>query len=85
MIEDGFERYLTLEEEAEVYAFMDQQRRQEMKPEVIVAISQFMSRCTLKPEEIQTFQACVQALQEAHTAATAPPAPEPQGELVTEA
>ena len=51
-----------------------------MKPEVIVAISQFMSRCTLKPEEIQTFQGCMQALQEAHTAATAPPAPAPAPE-----
>jgi len=55
-----------------------------MTPQIMVAIGQFMTRTTLKPEEIQTFQECIRALQEAHTAATAPPAPEPQGELVTE-
>ena len=71
--------YLTPEEEAEYYAFINQhQRSPDMKPEVIIAISQFMSRCTLKPEEIQTYQGCMQALQEAHTAATAPPAPAPE-------
>ena len=47
-----------------------------MTPEILVAISQFMARTTLKPEEIQTFQVCVQALQDLHKAATAPPEPE---------
>lgn len=47
-----------------------------MTPEILVAISQFMARTTLKPEEIQTFQVCMQSLQELHKAATAPPEPE---------
>ena len=47
-----------------------------MTPQIMVAISQFLSRTTIKPEEIQTFQECLRALQELHEAATAPP-PEP--------
>ena len=50
-----------------------------MTPQIMVAIGQFMSRTTLKPEEIQTFQECIRALQELHAAATAPmpESPEP--------
>ena len=41
-----------------------------MTPQIMVAIGQFMSRTMLKPEEIQTFQECIRALQELHAAAT---------------
>lgn len=76
MDDPDFYRWLTPEEETEYYDFINQLRRYTMTPEVIVAIANFMNRCTLKPEEIAAYQTCIQALDAAHREATNPPAPE---------